>query len=489
MIAVLYALAMAVLLVYGLNLLWLVLGYARHDRLRPGPVPAADAVPAPDASWPAVTVQLPLYNEALVAARLLDACAALDYPRHLLEIQVLDDSTDETTAIVARRVARWKARGVPFVHVRRAHREGYKAGALAAGLRLAKGSLIAIFDADFVPPPDFLRRVVPCFDDPAVGMAQARWEHLNAAAGFLTRVQALGLDAHFAVEQRVRSRLGCFMNFNGTAGLWRRTCIEAAGGWQGDTLTEDLDLSYRAQLAGWTFRYVPDVEVPAELPADMGALRTQQFRWAKGAVETSRKLLRPLWQSRQPRRVKLEGTLHLTAHVVFPFVLLAALLHAPLLLQAHRGHGPGPLYFAVMALGLAGFAGFCLAHLFAQRDLYPDWGRRLRYLPVFIAGTMGLSLSNTQAVWQALRGRRSAFVRTPKLSGRPAAWAHRYAATRLPAVAYLEALLFVYCLAGLGVVVGLGDWAAVPFQALFACGFGLVGAANLQQLRRRTRHA
>ncbi len=490
MLAALYAVSILVLTVYGLNLLWLAWGYARTDRLLDGPVPPADApAPRPEAGWPGVTVQLPLYNEAHVAERLIDACARLDYPRRKLEIQVLDDSTDETVEIARRRVDHWQQRGLDIVHIRRAERTGYKAGALANGLRLARGEAVALFDADFVPPPDFLRRTVPALlEDEEVGMVQARWGHLNAEASLLTRLQAFGLDAHFAVEQAARQRTGCFINFNGTAGLWRRRCIREAGGWQGDTLTEDLDLSYRAQLAGWRFRFLPALEVPAELPVEMNALRTQQFRWAKGAVETARKLLGPLWRSGQPARVKLEGTAHLTAHLVFPFVLLAALTHAPLLLLKNLGYGPGAAYFALLGLGLVGFAGFFLAQLFAQRALYPDWPRRLALFPVFMAATMGLALSNTRAVAEALTGRRSAFVRTPKYShdsGAAPWWQSRYAALRLPPVVWGEALLAGYCVAGLGITVAYGEWAAVPFQALFAGGFALVAMASIGQARRR----
>ena len=485
MVATLYAIAMAVLLAYGLNLLWMALVYARQDRLRTGPVPDPDETPTPDASWPAVTVQLPLYNEAAVVEQLIDACARIDYPRRLLEIQVLDDSTDETTALAARRVRHWQARGLDISHLHRIDREGYKAGALAHGLRLARGELIAIFDADFLPQPDFLRRLVPAFDGPHVGMVQARWGHLNPDDSLLTRIQAYGLDAHFAVEQYVRHQAGCFINFNGTAGIWRRACIDEAGGWHADTLAEDLDLSYRAQLRGWKLRFLNDVEVPAELPANLNALRSQQFRWTKGAAETARKLLGMLWRSRQPRRVKLEGTLHLTAHLVFPFLALAAALHAPLLLLEAAGHGPGQIYFAVMGLGLVGFVGFFLAQLFAQRALYPDWGRRLLFFPLFMAGSMGMALNNTRAVWQAVRGRRSAFVRTPKFSAaaKNGRWQRRYADTRIPPVMWFEAALAVYCGAGLVAVAWQGAWAAVPFQAFFTLAFALVTVYNVRQFR------
>jgi len=484
-IPALYAVAIVVLTAYGGNLLWLSLFHANNETLREGPVPDPDALPAPDESWPTVTVQLPLYNEAEVAHRLIDACVNLDYPRSKLEIQVLDDSTDETVERVARRVAHWQDQGIDITHVHRDDRTGYKAGALASGLRLARGELVAIFDADFVPYPDFLRRMVPRFlGDDDLGMVQARWGHLNRDDSLLTKVQAFGLDAHFAIEQRVRELMGCFINFNGTAGVWRRACIEDAGGWEHDTLTEDLDLSYRAQLQGWDFEYVPTVEAPAELPPDMNALRSQQFRWAKGGVETALKLTGRLWRSAQPWRVKLEGTFHLTAHFAFPFILLAALTHAPLLLLKGLGHGPGEIYFVLMGFGLFGFVGFFLAQLFAQRALHPDWQHRLQLFPVFMAGTMGLSLSNTNAFWQALRGTDTAFIRTPKygVGADDSWWQSRYAIAELPRVVWGELGLAVYSTAGLVVTVALGEWAAVPFQALFAAGFVLITVSSLRQV-------
>lgn len=502
MLATLYAIATAVLTVYGMNLLWLAIKYVLACRLRDGDVPGPGDLPDMAGPWPEVTVQLPLYNEALVAERLIDACATLRYPAELLEIQVLDDSTDETCAIVAERVGYWRKQGIDIKHVRRPERTGYKAGALAHGLALARGEFIAIFDADFIPPVEFLKHMLPRFDRPEIGMVQGRWGHINADDSLLTRIQAFGLDAHFAIEQFVRNRAGYFMNFNGTAGIWRRSCIEDGGNWSSDTLAEDLDLSYRAQLKGWQFRYIPDMEVPAELPADMQALRSQQFRWTKGAAEAAIKLFRKLWASGQPRGVKIEGTFQLTAHFVFPFILLAALLHTPLLMLKHFGvEGPGELYFAFLGLGLAGFAGFMLAQLFAQRELYPNWLRRVFFFPLFMAGTMGMALSNTQALFQALRGKKTAFIRTPKYSTanvsssvavpvlNPAGLAPNTGTgkrdrkkKRISPVMLLEALLALYCFAGLGFVIWYGEWVAVPFQALFALGFGLVTLYNLKYL-------
>ncbi len=489
LVPVLYAISMLVLLAYGVNLLWLSRRYCEIDTTVDGPVPEPRRRPKYRGPWPSVTMQLPIYNEAYVVERLIDACASIDYPRHSLEIQVLDDSTDETKDLASSRIDYWSRRGINIAHIQRAERDGYKAGALQNGLEIATGDLIAIFDADFVPEEDYLRQVIPSFDADDVGMVQARWGHLNDRDSLLTRIQAFALDAHFALEHRVRQAVGCFINFNGTAGVWRRECIEDAGGWTSDTLTEDLDLSYRAQLKGWKFRYLENVEVGAELPADMNAFRSQQFRWTKGAVQTAFKILPRLWRSAFPPIVKLEGTVQLTAHLVFPFILLAALLHAPLVLMKSSGNGPGEWYFALMGLGLVGFGGFFLGQLFAQRALYPDWPTRLRLFPWFMAGSMGLSLSNSRAVWQALRGHRTPFVRTPKYSSTSARpwWKSRYAVTSVPGVVWFELLMTAYCLAGLALVMRAGEWPAIPFQMLFAVGFGLVSLYGLRLTGSSTR--
>ena len=480
MLAALYAIAMVVLVVYGTNLLWLALIHARHDKLK-SRIAWAGAVNE-EFDWPPITVQVPLYNEVLVAEGIIDACVQLDYPR--LEIQVLDDSTDETRVIARERVDYWRKRGVAVHHICRNHRSEYKAGALKHGLSQATGAFIAIFDADFAPPPDLLKKLLPAFRDASVGMVQARWGHLNAEESVLTRVQAYGLDAYFAIEQAARMQAGCFINFNGTAGMWRRDCIEDAGGWQGDTLAEDLDLSYRAQLRGWKFQFMCDIETPAELPQSLQALRAQQFRWTKGAAEAAMKLMGRLWRSAQPLRVKLEGSLHLTAHLVFPALCLAMLLHVPLLMLEHTGNGPGETYFAIMGLGLVGFLGFFLEQALAQRALYPDWPRRLLFFPVFVAGSMGLAVNNSHALWQAVRRKKSEFVRTPKYnSATRKTWGRtRYTYEKIAPVAYFECAFALYSLAGLAVLIVQGDWAAGVFQTFFAAAFVLMTFYNIQDI-------
>ena len=485
--AILYAAAMLVLLVFGLNQLWLAVRHARADRLRGGPAPGPGAeLPPEPPVWPRVTVQLPLYNERYVAARLLDAVARLEYPRDRLDVQVLDDSTDETAAVVAERVAYWRRRGLDVVHVRRVWRDGFKAGALANGLTFARGDLVAVFDADFVPPPDFLRRTAPLFADARLGLVQARWDHLNAQDSALTAVQAALLDAHFAIEQAGRQEAGCFVGFNGTAGVWRRATIDDAGGWHADTLTEDLDLSYRAQLAGWRFRFLPDLAVPAELPLSVAAWRGQQFRWTKGAAETTRKVLGRVLRAPLAWRVRVQGALHLTNFAVFPAILVAALLHAPLLAAYELGFGPPPLYLALLGLGLFAFAGVGLAHLLTQRALYPDWPRRMLGFPSWIAASTGLAFSNTRGALEAFVRRRSAFERTPKVQAASAAvrWRGAYAAA---ARGWAEGLLALYAMAGLLGLLACGAWAAAPFQVLFVTGFGFVAAHDPVQRWRALR--
>ncbi|MCB0720587.1 MAG: glycosyltransferase family 2 protein [Bacteroidetes bacterium] len=498
---------MTLLLLYGVNLLVLAINFANRDTLIDGPVPrfneperVAGALP------PSVTVQLPMYNERFVADRLIDACAKLDYPADRLDIQILDDSTDDTAAIAEERTNYWKQRGVRILHLRRSDRTGYKAGALQAGLKLSRAEFVAVFDADFVPDSGFLREVIGAFDSPKIGMVQARWSHLNEADSLLTRIQAFGLDTHFAIEQRVRNLTGCFINFNGTAGVWRRTCIDESGGWSADTLAEDLDLSYRAQLRGWRFKYLPRATAPAELPADMNAFRAQQFRWTKGTTQTAMKMLGPLWASEFPLSVKLEGTVHLTAHLAFPLVLILGLLNVPLLWMRSRTGMPGDVYFSMLSLGVLGFVGFFLAQLFAQRELYPDWKRRMLLFPAFMAGSMGLAVNNTRAVLEAVLRKRSTFVRTPKLRAVTAGDGAEvdvagtfmrggsrnsrqsneedYIASRLPAEFWVEIGMLAYLTVGLAWLIAHGAWLAIPFQLLLVAGFSLVVVYTAVGMRR-----
>ncbi len=473
MFALLYAGAMVVLTFYGVNLLWMAIVVARDTKQSD-----RDLQPDPNqnGALPKVTIQIPLYNEAGVAKRVIDACASIQYPRDRLQLQVLDDSSDTTVTISRRAVEYWKEKGINISHVQRSHRKGYKAGALENGLKTAEGDLIAIFDADFIPPENFLLSLVPFMKEEKLGMIQARWGHINAHSSLLTKVQAWSLDTHFALEHVARSASDCFINFNGTAGLWKRRCIAESGGWQGDTLAEDLDLSYRAQLRGWKFRYHHDLEAPAELPETLGALRVQQSRWAKGTAETARKIIRPLWNASLPLKTKIQGTIHLTAHWVYPCLLLAALLHPLLLFQQVNGSGPSPTYFGIMAVGLAGLLGFFLAQLFAQRQLYPNWGSRMHFFPIFMAGSMGLAISNTKALWDAWRQFHTPFERTPKANA-------RYHVRRSTLMITLEALMAVYSVSGLVFLFWEGLWAAAGFQMIFSMSYIFITRYNLLELR------
>ncbi len=473
----LYILAGAILSLYGLNSLALTILYWLRRR-RPAP-PAARP-----GDWPIVTVQLPIYNEQYVVERLIAAACALDYPRDRLEIQVLDDSTDETREIAQAAIQRHQAAGCSVRYLPRSDRAGFKAGALQAGLAQAHGELIAIFDADFVPPADFLRRTVPAFADPRVGCVQARWAHLNEDYSALTRAQALGLDGYFAVEQTARYLGGTFLCFNGTAGVWRRACIEDAGGWQSDTLTEDLDLSYRAQLRGWRFVYRPDVAVPAELPVQMDGFKRQQARWAAGGLQCARKILPRLWRAPVPWWIKVEETLYLTRHVCYPLILFLALCTLPLVLH------PAPaLDFMVVFLWAA--LGAPLLYLSALVALYPRWWTRLPYLPLMMVVGAGISLNNSQALWSGLRHARLPFRRTPKFGIRRAGerWTGNRYALRASPVVWAELTLTAYVTVALLLALGTGQWTLVPWLAFYALGFAYVAGASLWQTQHVQRNS
>jgi cellulose synthase/poly-beta-1,6-N-acetylglucosamine synthase-like glycosyltransferase len=474
----------SVLLLYGVCLVFM-LGFSltQWQLTRLARQAPASPEPAPLTRWPLVTVQLPVYNEVNVVERIIDAAAALDYPAGCLHIQVLDDSTDESVALAAARVVHHRARGLFIDHVRRPTRQGYKAGALAHGLTETKGEFIAIFDADFVPAPDFLRRTLPYFTTPEIGMVQTRWGHLNARHSLLTRLQAFALNAHFLVEQVGRQAGGHFLNFNGTGGVWRRACIADADGWHADTLTEDLDLSYRAQLRGWHFRYLPQVVAPAELPEQLDALKSQQFRWNKGAAETARKHLGRVWRTPAlSLATRLHATFHLLNSSVFAVILLMAVLSVPLVfLRAHR-----PEWQPVFRLASA----FVLSLLPLTYYYYTAWQlsdpheRRGRwFLPtflLFLALSMGLALHNARAVALGLLRQASPFIRTPK-QGTAAGASRRYRTRDPRRWPLAEGLLTLYFLAGLGAGLYYGDFGLFPFQLLLVTGFGTLTYYALRQ--------
>lgn len=398
----LYTLAAYGLFILALQALALSLSYLwLRRRSEPHVAP-------PPEEWPTVALQLPIYNERYVVERLISAACAIDYPRDRLRIQVLDDSTDDTSLIAQACVEAQRARGQPISLLRRHHRNGYKAGALAEALAQGSQEFLAIFDADFLPPPDFLKRLIPVLrSNPSVGMVQARWAHLNADASLLTRAQAMALDGHFAVEQGARSQAGLLLNFNGSAGIWRRACITSAGGWQTDTLAEDLDLSCRAQLLGWRLLYLPEVAAPAEVPTTIQAFKRQQFRWAKGTIQVLRKLGGRILSSRLPLHVRLAAIVHLCGYLAHPFMLLLLLTSLPVMAWGELQHLP---------VGLLWFAGFGPPLLFAvsQWAIYPDWLRRLPNFLALVCVGGGLGLNNSLAVVEALLGRSSEFHRTPK---------------------------------------------------------------------------
>ncbi len=468
-ILALYYLILGILACYGAHRLALVVTFWRTRGRQPAPPPRP---PGPQ-PWPTVTVQLPIFNERYVAERLIEAVCGLDYPRDRLEIQVLDDSTDDTREIVARLMERKRSEGFDIHHLHRRERPGFTAGALEAGLQAARGELIAVFDADFVPPVNFLRRSVLHFADPQVGMVQARWGHLNRDYSLLTRAQAILLDGHFVVEHAARHRGGCFFNFNGTAGLWRRRAIEEAGGWEHDTLTEDLDLSYRAQLAGWKFLYLPDLVVPAELPAEINAYKSQQNRWAKGSVQTARKLLATVLRAPIPLRAKLEAFVHLTANSTYLLMVFLSLLIFPAMVL-RRGEETWKLL--AIDLPLFGAATVSVLIFFAvsqKASGAADWGRRLWQLPAVMGVGIGLAINNGRAVVSGLLRDGGEFHRTPKyrIEGRGDGWAGK--AYRLPrdATFWVETLLAFYFVACFALAIELEMWLSIPFLYLFLHGY------------------
>jgi len=434
---------------------------------------------------PRITIQLPIFNEQYVVGRLVEAICRLQYPPDKLDIQVLDDSTDETVTVAHDLVQRYAALGYPITYIHRTNREGFKAGALANGLKTAKGEYVAIFDADFTPPEDFLLRTIHHFTDAQVGMVQTRWTHINRHYSFLTEVEAMLLDGHFVLEHSGRARSGVFFNFNGTAGVWRRLTIQEAGGWQHDTLTEDTDLSYRAQLKGWKFIYLQDVECPAELPVEMTAFKTQQARWAKGLIQTGKKILPRVLKSDAPLHAKVEAWYHLTSNLSYPLmVILSVLLLPAMVIRFYQGWFQ--MLYIDLPLFMASTFSISSFYLVSQRELFPGkWYRSLLYLPFLMALGIGLTITNTRAVLEALCGKQTAFARTPKYrveSKKDKVRTNTYR-RRLGWVPWMELLIGSYFALTVYYAIDNENYITVPFLILFVLGYWYTGLMSLLQGR------
>jgi cellulose synthase/poly-beta-1,6-N-acetylglucosamine synthase-like glycosyltransferase len=474
-----YFIVLVILAAYGAHRYWLVYLYYKHQKNKTTE-PAAHF-----ADLPRVTVQLPIFNEQYVVDRLLDAVCRLDYPKEKLDIQLLDDSTDETVEVARLLVDRYAALGNPVVYLHRDNREGFKAGALEAGLKTAKGEFVAIFDADFVPPPDFLLKCIHHFTDPKVGMVQTRWTHINRNYSLLTQVEAILLDGHFVLEHSGRARSGVFFNFNGTAGMWRRCAIDEAGGWEHDTLTEDTDLSYRAQLKGWKFLYLQDVECPAELPVEMTAFKTQQARWAKGLIQVSKKILPQVLKSNVSRHQKIEAVYHLTANISYPLmIVLSVLLMPAMIIRFYQGWFQ--MLYIDLPLFMASTFSISSFYLVSQKELFPkSWLRSLLYLPLLMSLGIGLTITNTIAVLEALVGKQTAFARTPKYrveSKKDKVGAKKYR-KRLGWVPWIELLIGTYFALAVFYAIDNENYFTVPFLLLFVVGYWVTGMMSLLQGR------
>lgn len=474
-----YFFVMVVLSIYGIHRYTMCYQYFKFRKnYNPNPVNTFDELPR-------VTIQLPMFNEQFVVERLVEAVCAMDYPREKLDIQVLDDSTDESQHVAREIVDRYAAMGNPITYIHRTNRHGFKAGALDEGLNVAKGEFVAIFDADFVPGKDWIMKVIHHFAEPDVGMVQTRWTHLNRDYSLLTKIEAILLDAHFVIEHGSRVRTGEYFNFNGTAGMWRRKAIADGGGWQHDTLTEDTDLSYRSQMAGWRFKYLPEVECPSELPIEMTAFKTQQARWAKGLIQVSIKLLPTIFKSGMSRKRKIESVYHLTANIAYPLmVIMTALLVPSMICRFYQG------WFQMLLIDVplfgASTASIAVFYALSQRVLYPKtWKKCLLYLPMLMAIGIGLTVTNSKAVMEAIFGVQSAFVRTPKFAvakkGEKSK-ANKYR-KRLKLAPYIELLLGAWFMAAILYTFTNHNFFTAPFLILFVVGFWYTGFMSIFQGR------
>ena len=464
---------LTILAIYGVHRYHLVYLYLKnkHKVARPK---------APLAVKPPVTIQLPIYNEMYVVERLVEAACKIRYPRELLEIQLLDDSTDPTVEIAAACVAKYREQGFDIHHIHRTNRHGFKAGALENGLKLAKGEMIAIFDADFLPASNFLEDVIDYFSDAEVGMVQVRWGHINREYSLLTQVESVILDGHFMIEHGGRHLSGRFFNFNGTAGIWRRTAIESAGGWEHDTLTEDTDLSYRAQMAGWKFLYLPHIVCPAELPVEMNSFKTQQSRWAKGLIQTAIKLLPRIMSSNLPWKIKVEAFFHLTANISYPLMIALSFLLLPAMIVRFN-QGWFQMLYIDLPLWLASTASVSTFYLISQKELYPDWRLRLKYLPFLMSVGIGLSVSNSKAVIEALLGIKSTFKRTPKyrIENKKDRWATKKYLRRTGVMPLFELTMAAYFALVVLYAFINQNYPTIPFLMLFVVGFTYMGLMSI----------
>jgi cellulose synthase/poly-beta-1,6-N-acetylglucosamine synthase-like glycosyltransferase len=476
-----YSLLLLVLSVYGSHRIRMAYLHYRHKYRLPTPAGRF-------AELPRVTVQLPMFNELCVAERIIDAACALDYPRERLEIQVLDDSTDETQGIARTAVERWRERGIDIVYLHRVNRQGFKAGALEHGLATASGEFVAVFDADFLPPADYLLRSIHHFTDPKVAVVQARWGHLNRDHSLLTRAQAIFLDGHFMVEHSARSRSGRFFNFNGTAGMWRRAAIVDGGGWQHDTLTEDLDLSYRTQVKGWRFVFLPDVVAPAELPEDMNAFKAQQHRWAKGSIQVALKLWPMLRKAGLPPEQRKEAFFHLTANIAWVVMIPLSIL-LPVSCVVRVSHGWFEVLLVDLPFSVLATLSVMMFYAISQAEQGASWWQRVKHLPFVMALGIGLSVNNARAVIEALMGYETGFVRTPKAgvggpaTRKPSRGAYRALATFQPLV---ELALAAYMTYGIAYLIEREVYYSIPFLVLFQVGFGYVALTSIYEGLRGT---
>ncbi len=463
-----YGIFLFILFIYSVNSFLLLLYYRRkrNSALKESNLD----------KFPPVTIQLPIYNEMYVAERLINAVCAIDYPKDLLEIQVLDDSTDETIKIIDEIVRKKKANGCDIKVIRRKNRSGYKAGALKNGLITAKGDFIAIFDADFIPSPDFLITTLKYFSSSKIGMVQTRWTHVNENFSLLTMLQALALNGHFVIEQTVRNRKGFFINFNGTGGIWRKECIIDAGNWHEDTVAEDVDLSYRAQLNGWEFIYLNNYTTQAELPVEMNALKTQQYRWTKGTVQAARKLLPALWKSNQPFEKKIQGTFHLTSSFVYPLILLLGIFTLPMVVlkSLHIFNN----YFNFLSFFIVSLFASFLFYLYAQKEIYSNWKFKILLFPLFLLGSMGFAINNTKAVIEGLFSNDNEFIRTPKFNIKNKSdsfFDKKYLLDmKKSSVIFIELFLSFYSFAAIIIAINLKEYSALPFAMMYFLGFTII---------------